>query len=48
VFGSNTAFLAGTQLVGAVVDVRSGIPGKYAGLSYDFFAGTPIQKPCAF
>ncbi|WP_035966015.1 ShlB/FhaC/HecB family hemolysin secretion/activation protein [Caballeronia grimmiae] len=48
VFGPNTAFLAGTQLVGAVVGVRGGIPGKYAGLSYDVFAGTPIYKPSAF
>jgi hemolysin activation/secretion protein len=28
--------------------VRGGIPGKYAGLSYDLFAGTPIYKPAAF
>lgn len=48
VFGPNTAFLAGTQLVGAVIGVRGGVPGKYAGLSYDLFAGTPIHKPSAF
>ncbi|WP_250507903.1 ShlB/FhaC/HecB family hemolysin secretion/activation protein [Caballeronia sp. GAFFF3] len=45
VFGPNTEFLAGTQLVGAVIGVRGGIPSKYAGFSYDFFAGTPICKP---
>lgn len=48
VFGPNTAFLAGTQLVGAVVGIRGGVPSKYAGLSYDMFAGTPIYKPSAF
>jgi hemolysin activation/secretion protein len=48
VFGPNTAFLAGTQLVGAVVGIRGGLPSKYAGLSYDLFAGTPVYKPAAF
>ncbi|SAK70849.1 polypeptide-transport-associated domain-containing protein [Caballeronia hypogeia] len=48
VFGPNTAFLAGTQLVGAVVGIRGGLPMKYAGFSYDVFAGTPIYKPSAF
>jgi hemolysin activation/secretion protein len=24
------------------------MPAKYAGLSYDLFAGTPIHKPTAF
>jgi hemolysin activation/secretion protein len=48
VFGPNTAFLAGTQLVGAVVGVRRGIPGRYAGISYDRFAETPLHKPSAF
>ncbi|MDR5828370.1 ShlB/FhaC/HecB family hemolysin secretion/activation protein [Caballeronia sp. LP006] len=48
VFGPNTAFLAGTQLVGAVIGIRGGVPTKYAGLSYDLFAGTPIYKPSRF
>ncbi|WP_250510276.1 ShlB/FhaC/HecB family hemolysin secretion/activation protein [Caballeronia sp. GACF4] len=48
VFGPNTAFLAGTQLVGAVIGIRGGVPTKYAGLSYDLFAGTPIYKPSGF
>lgn len=48
VFGPGTAFLAGTQLAGAVIGVRGGIPTKYAGLSYDLFMGTPIYKPRGF
>jgi len=48
VFGPNTAFLAGTQLVGAVIGIRGGVPSKYAGFSYDLFAGTPFYKPAAF
>ncbi|MEX3949963.1 ShlB/FhaC/HecB family hemolysin secretion/activation protein [Paraburkholderia sp. EG287B] len=48
VFGPGTAFLAGTQLAGAVIGVRGGIPMKYAGLSYDLFMGTPISKPHGF
>lgn len=45
VFGPNTAFLAGTQLAGAVIGLRGGVPSKYAGFSYDVFAGTPLYKP---
>ncbi|WP_353557125.1 ShlB/FhaC/HecB family hemolysin secretion/activation protein [Paraburkholderia terrae] len=48
VFGPNTAILAGTQLAGAVIGIRGGIPAKYAGFSYDLFAGTPIYKPSGF
>ncbi|MCX4166319.1 MULTISPECIES: ShlB/FhaC/HecB family hemolysin secretion/activation protein [Paraburkholderia] len=48
VFGPGTAFLAGTQLAGAVIGVRGSIPGRIAGLSYDLFAGTPIYKPSGF
>jgi hemolysin activation/secretion protein len=48
VFGPNTAFLAGTQLVGAVIGMRGGLLSKYAGLNYDVFAGTPIYKPSSF
>jgi len=48
VFGPNTALLAGTQLAGAVIGIRGGTPAKYAGFSYDLFAGTPIYKPSGF
>jgi hemolysin activation/secretion protein len=48
VFGPNTAFLAGTQLAGAVIGIRGGMPSQLAGVSYDLFAGTPIYKPAAF
>jgi hemolysin activation/secretion protein len=48
VFGPNTEFLAGTQLAGAVIGIRGGLPAKYAGFSYDLFAGTPIYKPNGF
>jgi hemolysin activation/secretion protein len=48
VFGPGTAALVGTQLVGAVIGIRGGMPAKYAGLSYDLFAGTPIYKPAGF
>lgn len=48
VFGPNTAFLAGTQLAGAVVGIRGGIPSRYMGVSYDLFTGTPIYKPAGF
>jgi len=48
VFGPNTAALAGTQLAGAVIGIRGGVPAKYMGMSYDLFAGTPIYKPSGF
>lgn len=48
VFGPNTAFLAGTQLAGAVIGIRGGVPAKVVGVSYDLFAGTPIYKPEGF
>ncbi|MEX3934362.1 ShlB/FhaC/HecB family hemolysin secretion/activation protein [Paraburkholderia phymatum] len=48
VSGPNTAFLAGTQLAGAVIGIRGSMPAKYVGLSYDLFAGTPIYKPAGF
>ncbi|WP_322104242.1 ShlB/FhaC/HecB family hemolysin secretion/activation protein [Paraburkholderia sp. J41] len=48
VFGPNTAALAGTQLAGAVIGIRGGVPSKYVGVSYDLFAGTPIYKPSGF
>jgi hemolysin activation/secretion protein len=48
VFGPNTAALAGTQLAGAVIGIRGGVPAKFVGVSYDLFAGTPIYKPSGF
>jgi hemolysin activation/secretion protein len=48
VFGPNTAFLAGTQLAGAVIGIRGGLPSRFVGLSYDLFAGTPVYKPSGF
>ncbi len=48
VYGPNTAALAGTQLAGAVIGIRGSVPSKYAGFSYDLFAGTPIYKPSGF
>ncbi|CAE6867138.1 hypothetical protein R75461_08346 [Paraburkholderia nemoris] len=48
VFGPNTAFLAGTQLAGAVIGIRGSVPAKYGALAYDLFAGTPIYKPAGF
>ncbi|CAH2902400.1 MAG: Channel-forming transporter/cytolysins activator of TpsB family [uncultured Paraburkholderia sp.] len=48
VFGPNTAALVGTQLAGAVVGIRGGVPAKYVGVTYDLFAGTPIYKPGGF
>uniref|UniRef100_E1T656 Filamentous hemagglutinin family outer membrane protein n=1 Tax=Burkholderia sp. (strain CCGE1003) TaxID=640512 RepID=E1T656_BURSG len=48
VFGPNTATLVGTQLAGAVMGIRGGLPAKYVGVSYDLFAGTPIYKPSGF
>ncbi|MFP3566850.1 ShlB/FhaC/HecB family hemolysin secretion/activation protein [Paraburkholderia sp. SIMBA_030] len=48
VFGPNTAFLAGTQLAGAVIGVRGRVPAKYGAFAYDLFAGTPLYKPSGF
>jgi hemolysin activation/secretion protein len=48
VFGPNTAALVGTQLAGAVIGIRGGVPAKFVGISYDLFAGTPVYKPEGF
>jgi hemolysin activation/secretion protein len=48
VFGPNTAFLAGTQLAGAVIGVRGNASAKAGALAYDLFAGTPIYEPSSF
>ncbi|CAD6550400.1 ShlB/FhaC/HecB family hemolysin secretion/activation protein [Paraburkholderia sabiae] len=48
VYGPNTAFLAGTQLAGAVVGIRGSVPTRFAGFTYELFAGTPVYKPAEF
>ncbi|SIO72523.1 hemolysin activation/secretion protein [Burkholderia sp. GAS332] len=48
VFGPNAAYLAGTQLAGAVIGVRGSASSKAGALAYDLFAGTPIYKPSGF
>ncbi len=48
VFGPNTAYLAGTQLVGAVIGVKGGIGTRFGAYGYDLFAGTPVYKPSGF
>ncbi|WP_322094916.1 ShlB/FhaC/HecB family hemolysin secretion/activation protein [Paraburkholderia bannensis] len=48
VFGPGTVGQPGTQLAGAVIGLRGGIPAKCAGFSYDLFIGTPIYKPSGF
>ncbi|MBC8743040.1 ShlB/FhaC/HecB family hemolysin secretion/activation protein, partial [Paraburkholderia sp. UCT31] len=48
VFGPNAAYLAGTQLAGAVLGVRGSASAKAGALAYDLFAGTPIYKPSDF
>jgi len=48
VYGPNTAFLAGTQLAGAVIGIRGNVPTRYAGIAYELFAGTPMYKPSSF
>jgi hemolysin activation/secretion protein len=48
VFGPNTAFLAGTQLAGAVIGLRGSVGTRIGGFAYDVFAGTPVYKPAAF
>ncbi|NTZ84783.1 ShlB/FhaC/HecB family hemolysin secretion/activation protein [Burkholderia metallica] len=48
VFGPNTAYLAGTQLVGAVIGVKGSIGTRFGAYGYDLFAGTPVYKPSGF
>ncbi|CAG9207253.1 Outer membrane transporter CdiB-2 [Paraburkholderia tropica] len=48
VYGPGTRVLPGTQLAGAVIGLRGGVPAKYVGFSYDVFVGTPIYKPAGF
>jgi hemolysin activation/secretion protein len=48
VFGPNAAFLAGTQLAGAVVGMRGSASTRLGAFAYDLFAGTPVYKPSDF
>ena len=42
--GASARWLAGKRLSGAVLGLR----GTFKGLAYDFFAGTPVDKPTGF
>lgn len=48
VWGPSAAFRVGTQLAGAAIGIRGGIPTGFGAYSYDLFAGTPILKPTGF
>uniref|UniRef100_UPI00110C728D ShlB/FhaC/HecB family hemolysin secretion/activation protein n=1 Tax=Paraburkholderia kururiensis TaxID=984307 RepID=UPI00110C728D len=48
VYGPGTAFLAGTQLAGAVIGVRGAVPTRFGTYAWDLFAGTPVYKPARF
>jgi len=47
-WGPSAAWQAGTQLAGAVVGMRGGIPTRSGSYSYDVFAGMPVYKPSRF
>ena len=47
-WGPFTAYLAGTQLAGAVVGLRGGVPAKTGTYGYDVFMGTPVYAPRGF
>lgn len=48
VSGPNAAYLAGTQLAGAVVGVRGNAKLPFGFVAGEFFAGTPVYKPKTF
>lgn len=48
VSGPNAAYLAGTQLAGAVIGVRGNAKLSFGFVSGEVFAGTPIYKPTSF
>jgi hemolysin activation/secretion protein len=48
VWGPSAAYLVGTQLAGAAIGVRGGVPTRFGTYSYDLFAGTPLYKPTGF
>jgi hemolysin activation/secretion protein len=47
-WGPSAAYLTGTQLAGAVLGLRGGIPSRLGTYSYDVFIGTPIYAPSGF
>ena len=47
-WGPSSAYLAGTQLAGAVLGLRGGIPTRRGNYSYDAFIGTPVYAPSGF
>lgn len=48
VWGPSAAYLAGTQLAGAVVGLRGRMQASLGTLNYDLFVGTPVYKPASF
>ncbi|WP_321900832.1 ShlB/FhaC/HecB family hemolysin secretion/activation protein [Paraburkholderia tropica] len=48
VWGPSAQYLVGTQLAGAVVGLKGAVRTRFAILSYDVFAGTPVYKPADF
>jgi len=48
VWGPSAAYLAGTQLAGAVIGLRGGIPTRLGTYTYDLFMGMPVYKPSGF
>ncbi|MGF6508064.1 ShlB/FhaC/HecB family hemolysin secretion/activation protein [Paraburkholderia sp. 32] len=47
-WGPSTAYLAGTQLAGAVLGFKGSVPSRLGTFSYDVFAGTPVYAPTGF
>jgi len=47
-WGPSAAWLTGTQLAGAVIGIRGGIPTRFGSYSYDLFIGMPVYKPSGF
>jgi hemolysin activation/secretion protein len=47
-WGPSAAFLAGTQLAGAVLGFKGSVPSRLGAFSYDVFAGTPVYAPRGF
>ncbi|WP_370855806.1 ShlB/FhaC/HecB family hemolysin secretion/activation protein [Pandoraea communis] len=48
VSGPNAAYLAGTQLAGAVIGVRGNAKLPFGFVAGEVFAGTPVYKPTSF
>ncbi|MEX3948284.1 ShlB/FhaC/HecB family hemolysin secretion/activation protein [Paraburkholderia sp. EG287B] len=47
-WGPSTAYLAGTQLAGAVIGLKGAVASRFGAYSYDVFAGTPVYAPSGF